>query len=55
MQIKFILSSTPTGDANIPMSVMNYDHMVAGAGGEHDCFPHAFDIMAIWALYQTVK
>ena len=33
---------------------MNYDNKVTGASKEHDCSPHPFDILAIWALYQTV-
>lgn len=37
------------------MSVMNYDYEVAGALDENDCYPHAFDVMAVWAVYQTVK
>lgn len=39
----------------IPGSVMNYNYKVAGASGEPDCFPHPFDVMAIFALYQTVN
>ena len=37
------------------MAVMNYDYEVHGAYNEPDCYPHAFDVMAVWALYQTVK
>jgi len=42
------------GHPSVPMAVMNYDH-VPGASGEPDCYPHAFDVMAVWAVYQTVK
>ena len=46
----------------IPDSVMNYDNMVSEfaswvpGGDQHsepDCFPHPFDVMAIYALYQS--
>ena len=51
---------------NIPDIVMNYDHEVIEnftdndfAKGqdrwEADCSPHPFDILAIYALYQTVE
>ena len=39
---------------SIPGAVMNYDTMIAEVGDEPDCSPHPFDIMAMWALYQTV-
>ena len=35
-------------------AVMNYDTKISGASNEPDCSPHPFDILAIWALYQTV-
>ena len=35
-------------------AVMNYDAKISGVSNEHDCSPHPFDILAIWALYQTV-
>ena len=38
----------------IPSTVMNYDHKIRGVSNEPDCSPHPFDILAIWALYQTV-
>ena len=38
----------------VPGSVMNYDHKVADVAKEPDCSPHPLDIMALWALYQTV-
>ena len=39
----------------VPDSVMNYDEKVLDPGdNEPDCSPHPFDILAIWALYQTV-
>jgi len=35
--------------------MMNYDEKVLDPGdNEPDCSPHPFDILAIWALYQTV-
>ena len=45
--------------ATIPDSVMNYDWEVPSwayllAIDEPDCSPHPFDIMIIYALYQTV-
>ena len=59
-----------TAHPTIPDSVMNYDdhwdkvdmrwishirHPESGAGfSESDCSPHPFDVMAIYALYQTV-
>ena len=33
---------------------MNYDRRIASISDEPDCSPHPFDILAIWALYQTV-
>ena len=36
----------------IPESVMNYKKFTVE---EPDCFPHPFDILAIYALYQTVR
>ena len=27
---------------------------IRGVSNEPDCSPHPFDILAIWALYQTV-
>ncbi len=49
------------GDANyhrahpsIPDAVMNYDSEILEIINEPDCFPHPFDILAIYALYQTV-
>ena len=38
----------------IPDAVMNYDWEVPQIAEEPDCSPHPFDIMAIYALYQTV-
>ncbi len=45
----------------IPDSVMNYDnrrgeikYLLPGNFNEPDCSPHPFDIMAIYALYQSV-
>ncbi len=38
----------------IPDSVLNYDKYVRGGIEEADCSPHPFDIMIIYALYQTV-
>ena len=39
----------------IPDAVMNYDSEIPQIVGEHDCSPHPFDIMALEALYQTVR
>ena len=39
---------------SIPDAVMNYDERITGVSDEPDCSPHPFDILAIWALYQTV-
>ena len=39
---------------SIPDAVMNYNSKISGASNEQDCSPHPFDILAIWALYQTV-
>ena len=39
---------------SIPGAVMNYNDKFTPALDEHDCSPHPFDIMAIFALYQTV-
>ena len=36
----------------VPGSVMNYDDQVGISEG--DCYPHPLDVMAIYALYQTV-
>ncbi len=43
------------GHPSITDSVVNYDWKVplGGAGEEPDCAPHPFDVMAIFALYQT--
>ena len=49
-----------TAHPTIPDAVMNYDnaqrirHPVGASFSEPDCSPHPFDIMAIYALYQTV-
>ena len=63
-----VCSSTRNMEAKIriPDSVMNYDHEIPSLYedgdvngneylGEHDCSPHPFDILAIYALYQTVE
>ena len=34
-------------------SVLNYDKYVRGGIEEADCSPHPFDILAIYALYQS--
>lgn len=34
--------------------MINYGRHITGASDEPDCLPHPFDILAIWALYQTV-
>ena len=39
----------------IPDSVMNYDSNIRYFSNEPDCSPHPFDIMAIEALYQTLR
>ena len=39
---------------SIPDAVMNYNERITGVSNEPDCSPHPFDILAIWALYQTV-
>ncbi len=41
----------------IPDSVMNYNHEVPvfQVSEEPDCSPHPFDVMALFALYQTVS
>ena len=43
----------------IPDSVMNYDHNydhnIDQITDEPDCSPHPFDVMALEALYQTVR
>ncbi len=38
----------------IPDAAMNYDSKIDAIINEPDCSPHPFDIMAIYALYQTV-
>ena len=38
----------------IPDAVLNYDDEVRQNFEEPDCAPHPFDIMALYALYQTV-
>ena len=38
----------------IPDSVMNYDARVRRDLAEPDCSPYPFDVMIIYALYQTV-
>ena len=40
---------------DIPDSVMNYDQRIPEISDEPDCSPHPFDILAIYALYQTVE
>ena len=40
---------------SIPDAVMNYNRRVPEIGDEPDCSPHPFDILAIYALYQTVE
>ncbi len=40
---------------SIPDSAMNYDSKILAIVDEPDCFPHPFDILAIYALYQTVQ
>lgn len=49
------LASHPT----VPTSVMNYNQtlplsLVGPSYGEEDCYPHPFDVMAIFAVYQNV-
>ena len=39
----------------IPDSVMNYNHNIDQITDEPDCSPHPFDVMALEALYQTVR
>lgn len=40
---------------SIPDAAMNYDkEVLSTCDKEPDCSPHPFDILAIWALYQTV-
>ena len=34
---------------------MNYDAEVPEISSEPDCYPHPFDIMAVWSIYQMVK
>ena len=40
---------------SIPDAVMNYNQRVPEISDEPDCSPHPFDILAIYALYQTVE
>ena len=36
-------------------AVMNYDSQVYNNNiDEHDCSPYPLDVLAVWALYQTV-
>ena len=62
---KSILAGLPIGPLTTPAykeshptvreSVMNYDDKVyKGGANEHDCSPHPLDVMAVWALYQTI-
>ena len=46
---------TSVAHPSIPDSVMNYDSEVPQISNEPDCSPHPFDIMAIEALYQTLR
>ena len=42
----------------VPDAVMNYDHMITevpNEAAEPDCSPHPLDIMAVYALYQSVN
>ncbi|GEM_PF-2214895 len=52
------LVSTPEYKESHPTvreSVMNYDYEVyTGDADEQDCSPHPLDVMAVWALYQTI-
>ena len=45
LTINFEESPYEAAHPSIADSVMNYDR-------EHDCSPHPFDILAIYALYQ---
>ena len=47
--------SDAVAHALIPDSVMNYDHDIDQIPDEPECSPHPFDIMALEALYQTVR
>ena len=62
---KSILAGLPIDAATTPAykeshptvreSVMNYDYEVyTGDADEQDCSPHPLDVMAVWALYQTI-
>ena len=42
------------GHPSIPGAVMNYNSQVPEARNEKDCSPHPFDVLAIYALYQTI-
>ena len=48
-------AQTKRAHPSIPDAVMNYDSLISEVLDEPDCSPHPFDIMAIYALYQTVR
>ena len=53
-----LLSSTAIYEEahpSIPGAVMNYDTLIPSVANEPDCSPHPFDILAMYALYQTVR
>ena len=47
-------AQTKKAHPSIPDAVMNYDNLISEVNDKPDCSPHPFDIMAIFALYQTV-
>ena len=47
--------SDAVAHALIPDSVMNYDHDIDQITNEPDCSPYPFDVIALEALYQTVR
>ena len=47
--------SSAVAHSHIPDSVMNNDRRVSLIVDEPDCSPHPFDVMALEALYQTVR
>ena len=51
-----LAATCPAGQARLTggSMVMNYNDKFSPTLGEPDCSPHPFDIMAIFALYQTV-
>ena len=40
---------------SIPNTVLNYDSIITGVIDEPDCYPHPFDVMAVWSIYQMAK